>query len=52
MVTGRCPRGVMFKSAGLRNHSKQVRTSVMLLCSLSDKYPCEGMKPLILPAMG
>ena len=40
-----CPRGVMVKNDGLRNRSTRVRTPVMLLRSLSDKYSWERYEP-------
>ena len=47
-----CPCGVMVKSVGLRNRRMQVRTAVVLLCSLSGKYPWERYKPAYPPSYG
>ena len=46
-----CPRGVMVK-ARLQNRSKRVRTPVVLLRSLSDKYPWERCESPYPPSYG
>ena len=49
--SGGGPRGIMVKSDGLRNGSKQVHTPIALLRSLSGKYLGKGMNPLLIRAM-
>ena len=39
-------------SDGLRNRSTRVRSPVVLLCSLSGKYPWERYEPLYPPSYG
>ena len=46
------PHGVIVKSDGLQNLSKQVRTPVALLRSLSGKYPWERQEPTYPPSYG
>ena len=48
-LVGVLPRGV---STGLRNRSKQVRTPVALLRSISGKYPQERCEPPYPPSYG
>ena len=51
-MLGGCPRGVMVKSNGLRNNSKQVCTPVALLYSLLGKYPWKRYEPPYPPSYG